>query len=149
MNEDQKWMKIAIQEAKKAVNEGEVPVGAILVKNGMIIAKAHNCPITKNDATAHAEILAIRKAGKKEKNYRLVGTTLYVTLEPCLMCLGALINARIERIVFGAKNTKNGFCGSLVDMTNDSQFNHRPIVTGGILEKQCQEILRSFFRLRR
>ena len=149
MNEDQKWMKIAIQEAKKAVNEGEVPVGAILVKNRMIIAKAHNRPITKNDATAHAEILAIRKAGKKEKNYRLVGTTLYVTLEPCLMCLGALINARIERIVFGAKNTKNGFCGSLVDMTNDSQFNHRPIVTGGILEKQCQEILRSFFRLRR
>jgi tRNA(adenine34) deaminase len=149
MNEDQTWMKIAIQEAKKAVNEGEVPVGAILVKNGMIIAKAHNRPITKNDATAHAEILAIRKAGKKEKNYRLVGTTLYVTLEPCLMCLGALINARIERIVFGAKNTKNGFCGSLIDMTNDSQFNHRPIVTGGILEKQCQEILRSFFRLRR
>ena len=149
MNEDQKWMKIAIQEAKKAVNEGEVPVGAILVKNGMIIAKAHNRPITKNDATAHAEILAIRKAGKKEKNYRLVGTTLYVTLEPCLMCLGALINARIERIVFGAKNTKNGFCGSLVDMTNDSQFNHRPLVTGGILEKQFLEILRSFFRLRR
>jgi tRNA(adenine34) deaminase len=106
MNEDQKWMKIAIQEAKKAVNEGEVPVGAILVKNGMIIAKAHNRPITKNDATAHAEILAIRKAGKKEKNYRLVGTTLYVTLEPCLMCLGALINARIERIVFGAKKHK-------------------------------------------
>ena len=149
MNEDQKWMKIAIQEAKKAVNEGEVPVGAILVKNGMIIAKAHNRPITKNDATAHAEILAIRKAGKKEKNYRLVGTTLYVTLEPCLMCLGALINARIERIVFGAKNTKNGFCGSLVDLTNDSQFNHRAIVTGGVLEKQCQEILRSFFKLRR
>ena len=149
MNEDQKWMKIAIQEAKKAVNEGEVPVGAILVKNGMVIAKAHNRPITKNDATAHAEILAIRKAGKKEKNYRLVGTTLYVTLEPCLMCLGALINARIERIVFGAKNTKNGFCGSLVDLTNDSQFNHRAIVTGGVLEKQCQEILRSFFKLRR
>ena len=149
MNEDQKWMKIAIQEAKKAVNEGEVPVGAILVKNGMIIAKAHNRLITKNDATAHAEILAIRKAGKKEKNYRLVGTTLYVTLEPCLMCLGALINARIERIVFGAKNTKNGFCGSLVDLTNDSQFNHRAIVTGGVLEKQCQEILRSFFKLRR
>ena len=149
MNEDQKWMKIAIQEAKKAVNEGEVPVGAILVKNGMIIAKAHNRPITKNDATAHAEILAIRKAGKKEKNYRLVGTTLYVTLEPCLMCLGALINARIERIVFGAKNTKHGCCGSPLDMTNDKQFNHRAIVTGGILEKQCQEILRSFFRLRR
>ena len=149
MNEDQKWMKIAIQEAKKAVNEGEVPVGAILVKNGMIIAKAHNRPITKNDATAHAEILAIRKAGKKEKNYRLVGTTLYVTLEPCLMCLGALMHARIERIVFGAKNTKHGCCGSLLDMTNDKQFNHRAIVTGGILEKQCQEILRSFFSLRR
>ena len=149
MNDDEKWMQIAINESNAAKSEDEIPVGAVIVKNGQLIAKAHNRPITKNDATAHAEILAIRKAGKKEKNYRLVGTTLYVTLEPCLMCLGALINARIERIVFGAKNTKNGFCGYLVDMTNDSQFNHRPIVTGGILEKQCQEILRSFFRLRR
>ena len=149
MNDDEKWMQIAINESSAAKSEDEIPVGAVIVKNGQLIAQAHNQPISTNDPTAHAEILAIRKAGKKEKNYRLVGATLYVTLEPCLMCLGALMHARIERIVFGAKNTKNGFCGSLLDMTNDKQFNHRAIVTGGILEKQCQEILRSFFRLRR
>ena len=149
MNDDEKWMQIAINESSAAKSEDEIPVGAVIVKNGQLIAQAHNQPISTNDPTAHAEILAIRKAGKKEKNYRLVGATLYVTLEPCLMCLGALMHARIERVVFGAKNTKNGFCGSLVDLTNDSQFNHRAIVTGGVLEKQCQEILRSFFKLRR
>ena len=149
MNNDEKWMQIAINESIASKSNDEVPVGAVIVRNGELIAQAHNQPISTNDPTAHAEILAIRKAGEKEKNYRLVGATLYVTLEPCLMCLGALMHARIERIVFGAKNTKNGFCGSLLDMTNDKQFNHRVIVTGGILEKQCQEILRSFFRLRR
>lgn len=149
MNNDEKWMQIAINESSAAKLVDEVPVGAVIVKNGELIAKAHNQPISTNDPTAHAEILALRKAGKKEKNYRLVGATLYVTLEPCLMCLGALMHARIKRIVFGAKNTKNGFCGSLIDMTNERQFNHQVIVTGGILEKQCQEILKSFFRLRR
>ena len=149
MNNDEKWMQIAINESSAANLIEEVPVGAVIVRNGELIAKAHNQPISTNDPTAHAEILALRKAGKKEKNYRLVGATLYVTLEPCLMCLGALMHARVDRIVFGAKNTKNGFCGSLVDMTNDRQFNHQAIVTGGILEKQCQEILKSFFRLRR
>ena len=149
MNNDEKWMQIAINESSAAKSEDEIPVGAVIVKNGQLIAQAHNQPISTNDPTAHAEILAIRKAGKKEKNYRLVGATLYVTLEPCLMCLGALMHARIERIVFGAKNKKNGFCGSLADLTNDSQFNHHAIVTGGVLEKQCQEILRSFFKLRR
>ena len=149
MNDDEKWMQIAFNESRAAKSEDEIPVGAVIVRNGQLIAQAHNQPISTNDPTAHAEILAIRKAGKKEKNYRLVGATLYVTLEPCLMCLGALMHARIERIVFGAKNTRNGFCGSLLDMTNDKQFNHRAIITGGILEKQCQEILISFFRLRR
>jgi tRNA(adenine34) deaminase len=149
MNNDEKWMQIAINESSVAKLVDEVPVGAVIVKNGELIAKAHNQPISTNDPTAHAEILALRKAGKKEKNYRLVGATLYVTLEPCLMCLGALMHARIDRIVFGAKNTKNGFCGSLIDMTNERQFNHQVNVTGGILEKQCQEILKSFFRLRR
>ena len=149
MNDDEKWMQIAIKESNAAKSEDEIPVGAVIVKNGRLIAKAHNQPISTNDPTAHAEIQVIRKAGKKEKNYRLVGTTLYVTLEPCLMCLGALMHARVERIVFGAKDTKNGFCGSLIDLTNASQFNHRAIVTGGVLEKQCQEILRSFFKLRR
>jgi len=149
MNDDEKWMQIAINESNAAISEDEIPVGAVIVKNGRLIAKAHNQPVSTNDPTAHAEIQVIRKAGKKEKNYRLVGTTLYVTLEPCLMCLGALMHARIERIVFGAKDTKNGVCGSLLDLTNASQFNHHAIVTGGVLEKQCQEILRSFFKLRR
>ena len=149
MNDDEKWMQIAINESNAAKSEDEIPVGAVIVKNGKLIAKAHNQPVSTNDPTAHAEIQAIRKAGEKEKNYRLVGTTLYVTLEPCLMCLGALMHARVERIVFGAKDTKNGFCGSLIDLTNASQFNHHTIVTGGILEKQCQEILKSFFKLRR
>ena len=149
MNNDEKWMQIAINESNAAKSEDEIPVGAVIVKNGQLIAQAHNQPISTNDPTAHAEILVIRKAGKKEKNYRLVGTTLYVTLEPCIMCLGALMHARIERIVFGAKDTKNGVCGSLLDLTNASQFNHHTIVTGGVLEKQCQEILRSFFKLRR
>jgi len=149
MNNDEKWMQIAINESSVAKISDEVPVGAVIVKNGKLIAHAHNQPISLNDPTAHAEILAIRQAAKKEKNYRLVGATLYVTLEPCLMCLGALMHARIERIVFGAKNTKNGFCGSILDITNDKQFNHRVIVDGGILEDQCQEILKSFFRLRR
>ena len=142
-------MNLAIKQAVKADTEGEVPVGAVIVKDGQLIAQAHNQPISTNDPTAHAEIQVIRKAGKKEKNYRLVGTTLYVTLEPCIMCLGALMHARIERIVFGAKDTKNGVCGSLVDLTNASQFNHHTFVTSGVLEKQCQEILRSFFKLRR
>ena len=149
MNDDEKWMQIAIIESNAAKSEDEIPVGAVIVKNGQLIAKAHNQPVSTNDPTAHAEIQVIRKAGKKEKNYRLVGTTLYVTLEPCIMCLGALMHARIERIVFGAKDTKNGVCGSLVDLTNASQFNHHTIVTSGVLEKQCQEILRSFFKLRR
>tara|TARA_B110000003_G_scaffold225988_1_gene226878 strand:- start:4415 stop:4864 length:450 start_codon:yes stop_codon:yes gene_type:complete len=149
MNNDEKWMQIAINESSVAKFSDEVPVGAVIVKNGKLIAHAHNQPISLNDPTAHAEILAIRQAAKKEKNYRLVGATLYVTLEPCLMCVGALMHARIERIVYGAKNTKNGFCGSILDITNDKQFNHRVIVDGGILEDQCQEILKSFFRLRR
>ena len=149
MNNDEKWMQIAIKESSVAKSGDEVPVGAVIVKNGKLIAHAHNQPISLNDPTAHAEILAIRKAAKKENNYRLVGATLYVTLEPCLMCLGALMHARIERIVFGAKNTKSGFCGSKIDATNDKQFTHRVIVEGGILEEQCQEILKSFFRLRR
>ena len=149
MNNDEKWMQIAINESSVAKFSEEVPVGAVIVKNGKLIAHAHNQPILLNDPTAHAEILAIRQAAKKEKNYRLVGATLYVTLEPCLMCVGALMHARIERIVYGAKNTKNGFCGSILDITNDKQFNHRVTVDGGILEDQCQEILKSFFRLRR
>ena len=107
MSNDEKWMSLAIKQAIKAEEEGEVPVGAVLVKDGTIIEKAHNQPISTNDATAHAEIQLLRAAGKKKKNYRLTGTTLYVTLEPCAMCFGAMMHARIERIVYGANDPKN------------------------------------------
>ena len=106
MNDDEKWMQIALNESIAAKNEDEIPVGAVLVRNGKLIAKAHNQPISTNDPTAHAEIQVIRKAGKTEKNYRLVGATLYVTLEPCLMCIGALVHARIDRVVYGANDNK-------------------------------------------
>ena len=149
MNEDEKWMQIAIREANLAKNKGEVPVGAIIIQNNRIIAKAHNSPISKNDPTAHAEVLAIRNASKKLQNYRLPGTTLYVTLEPCAMCLGAVIHARINRIVFGTSDPKSGVCGSTANLTSETFFNHKIIVNGGILEKDCKKILQSFFKLRR
>nr|MBT6355393.1 tRNA adenosine(34) deaminase TadA [Pelagibacteraceae bacterium] len=149
MNEDEKWMQIAIREANLAKNKGEVPVGAIIIQNNRIIAKAHNSPISKNDPTAHAEVLVIRNASKKLQNYRLPGTTLYVTLEPCAMCLGAVIHARINRIVFGTSDPKSGVCGSTANLTSEAFFNHKIIVNGGILEKECKKILQSFFKLRR
>ena len=149
MNDDEKSMQIAIKESITAKNVDEIPVGAVIVKNGKLIAKAHNQPISTNDPTAHAEIQVIRKAGKIEKNYRLVGATLYVTLEPCLMCIGALVHARIDRVVYGANNNKNKSYTTIKDISNTNQLNHRIIVTGGVLEKQCQEILKSFFELRR
>ena len=149
MIEDEKWMQYAIIEANIAKNKGEVPVGSIIVQNHRIIAKAHNCPISKNDPTAHAEIEALRKAGKKLQNYRLAKTTLYVTLEPCAMCLGAMIHARIERVVFGALDPKSGVCGSTIDLSSESIFNHQISFSGGVLEYECKNILQSFFKLRR
>jgi tRNA(adenine34) deaminase len=149
MNNDEKWMQIAIQEALKAEKAGEVPVGAILVNDGKVIAKAHNEPILKNDPTAHAEIQALRTAGEIQKNYRLVDSTLYVTLEPCAMCFGAMIHARINRIVFGAYDHKSGVCGSCIDLQNEKFFNHKISITGGILEQRCKELLYSFFKNRR
>jgi tRNA(adenine34) deaminase len=149
MNDDEKWMQIAINESIAAKNEDEVPVGAVLVRNGKLIAKAHNQPISTNDPTAHAEIQVIRKAGKAEKNYRLVDTTLYVTLEPCLMCYSALMHARINRIVFGANDTNNKSYRTIGDIHNTFKFNHQIIVIGGVLERQCQDVLRSFFKIRR
>ena len=149
MIEDQKWMQYAIREANIAKDKGEVPVGSIIVHNNQIIAKAHNCPISKNDPTAHAEIEVLRKAGKKLLNYRLPKTTLYVTLEPCTMCLGAMIHARIERVVFGASDPKSGVCGSTIDLSSESIFNHQISVSGGVLEHECKDILQSFFKIRR
>ena len=149
MIEDQKWMQYAIREANIAKDKGEVPVGSIIVHNNQIIAKAHNFPISKNDPTAHAEIEVLRKAGKKLLNYRLPKTTLYVTLEPCTMCLGAMIHARIERVVFGASDPKSGVCGSTIDLSSESIFNHQISVSGGVLEHECKDILQSFFKIRR
>jgi len=149
MNEDEKWMKIAISEANLARNKGEIPVGAVLIQNGKLIAKAHNQPILNHDPTAHAEVQVLRKAGKKLKNYRLVKSTLYVTLEPCAMCLGAIMHARIERIVFGASDPKTGVCGSKVDLTSEAFFTHKVKVDGGVLEEDNREILQSFFKSKR
>jgi tRNA(adenine34) deaminase len=149
MIEDEKWMQYAIIEANIAKDKGEVPVGSIIVQNNQVIAKAHNSPISKNDPTAHAEIEVLRKAGKKLLNYRLPKTTLYVTLEPCAMCLGAMVHARIERVVFGASDPKSGVCGSTIDFSSESIFNHQISVSGGVLEHECKNILQSFFKLRR
>jgi len=149
MIEDEKWMNLALEEARKAEKQGEVPVGAILVKDGLLVAQAHNEPISKNDPTAHAEIQLIRAAGVKLKNYRLNGTSLYVTLEPCAMCLGAMTHARIYRIVFGASDSKTGACGSYIDTNNGNFANHKFSITGKVLEKECSELLKSFFKNRR
>jgi len=149
MSEDEKWMKIAISEANLAINQGEIPVGAILIQDGKLIAKAHNKPILNHDPTAHAEVEVLRKAGKKLKNYRLARSTLYVTLEPCAMCLGAIMHARIERIVFGASDPKTGVCGSKADLTSEAFFTHKVKVDGGVLEEENKEILQFFFKSKR
>ena len=149
MNLDEKWMQYAIIEANIAKDKGEVPVGSIIVQNNQVIAKAHNSPISKNDPTAHAEIEVLRKAGEKLLNYRLPKTALYVTLEPCTMCLGAMVHARIERVVFGASDPKSGVFGSTIDLSSESIFNHQISVSGGVLEHECKNILQSFFKLLR
>ena len=149
MTDDEKWMSLAIEQAIKAQDEDEVPVGAVLVKDGVLIAKAHNQSISTNDATAHAEIQLLRTAGKKLQNYRLPDNTLYVTLEPCAMCFGAMIHARIESIVFGAYDPKTGVCSSSEDLTNAKIFKHKINVTGGVSERKCSQLLQSFFKSRR
>ena len=143
-------MNIAISEAEKAGQNNEVPVGAVIVaENGSVLAQAGNQTITIADPTAHAEILVIRKASKLINNYRLLNTTLYVTVEPCLMCMGAVIHARIARLVFGAADPKWGASGSLYDFSNDSRLNHQPDIVSGIHENRCRNLIRNFFRARR
>ena len=149
MNEDEKWMSLAIEQARKAEEEGEVPVGAILVKDGLLIAKAHNQPISTYDPTAHAEIQLIRAAGKKLKNYRLIGTSLYVTLEPCAMCLGAIMHARVEHVVFGAYDPKTGVCGSSENLMDAKCFNHKINLVSGLMENESKQLLKNFFNSRR
>jgi len=149
MNIDEKWMKIAMDEANLAMNEREIPVGAVLIQNNKLIARSHNQPIKNNDPTAHAEIQLLRKAGEQQKNYRLIGSTIYVTLEPCTMCFGAMVHARIERIVFGASDFKTGVCGSCMNLNKENFFNHKISITGGVLEEESSELLRLFFKSRR
>ncbi len=149
MTLDEKWMLHALSLADKAYQQGEVPVGAVLIRNNQIIAEGWNQPIANHDPSAHAEIMALRLAGQAEQNYRLPETTLYITLEPCIMCVGAIIHARIERIVFGAYDPKTGAAGSVFDLFDDSRHNHRVDVSRGVLADQCGDKLRAFFRERR
>jgi tRNA(adenine34) deaminase len=146
---DEEWMALAIEQAKLAEKINEVPVGAVLVQDNQLITSAHNQPISTNDPTAHAEILLLRAAGKQLKNYRLPNTTLYVTLEPCTMCLGAMIHARISRVVFGAYDQKTGVCGSCTDLSTSQCFNHSIEIEGGVLANNCKQLLQEFFKNRR
>ncbi len=142
-------MQVALELAKQAASAGEVPVGAIVVKDGVVIGSGANAPIGTHDPTAHAEIIAIRNAAAHLVNYRLVNCTLYVTLEPCAMCTGAIQHARIARLVYGATDPKTGACGSVVDLMENVKLNHHTEVTGGVLAQKCGEILSDFFKLRR
>lgn len=146
---DEKWMKIALEEAALARAEGEVPIGAVVVRGEELLARAHNAPISYCDPSAHAEILAIRRAAATAKNYRLSGATLFVTVEPCPMCAGAILQARIARIVFGAADPKGGAVVSLYRLFDDPRFNHSVAVTEGVLREACSEILSGFFREKR
>ncbi len=146
---DEKFMNLALQEAQKSKEINEVPVGAIVIMNDEIISQCHNQPISQNDPTSHAEINAIRKASENLGNYRLTGATLYVTLEPCAMCYGAIVHARITRLVFGAYDSKTGVCGSSITLHEQACFNHFPEIRGGMLEEDCSLILKDFFKERR
>lgn len=146
---DEIWMTRALELAYQAQALGEVPVGAVLVQDGNIIAEAHNKPITSNDATAHAEILAIRQACIGQENYRLPNTTLYVTLEPCAMCAGALVHSRVERVVVATKEPRAGAAGSVMNILQHEQLNHRCDVEFGLLADQSSSLLKRFFKARR
>jgi len=142
-------MRLAIEQAQLAAQSGEVPVGAVLVKDGQVISKAFNKPIANHDPSAHAEILALRQAALSEENYRLPGATLYVTLEPCTMCAGAMLHARVDRIVYGAADSKTGAAGSVLDVFSSKQINHQTVVEGGLMAQECGQLLRDFFKERR
>ncbi len=150
MENDWHYMGEALDQAREALTAGEVPVGAVLVgEGGEILARAFNRPIGLNDPTAHAEVLALRAAAQRLGNYRLPGVSLYVTIEPCLMCLGAMLTARLKRLVFGASDPKGGVCVSLYRIPEDSRLNHHLEVTGGVREAECRRLLQQFFQARR
>jgi len=147
--DDERWMRQALDLAQRAANEGEVPVGAILVLGGEIVGMGWNRPISASDPTAHAEIVALRDAATRINNYRLLQSELYVTLEPCVMCAGAIIHARVKRVVYGALDPKGGAAGSVFDVLGTDRLNHRVEVFGPVLAAECSEMLQSFFRGRR
>ncbi len=143
------WMRYAIRLAQRAENQGEVPVGAVLVKNNIVLAEGWNRPIQTHDPTAHAEIDALRKAGERLQNYRLVDTTLYVTLEPCVMCIGAIANARVKRLIFGAHDPQRGAVDSALKLQELHFLNHTLETRGGLFADECAQLLKDFFRARR
>lgn len=147
--DDTSWMSKALEFARQAGNEGEVPVGAVLVQDSKLIAGGANRPIGDNDPTAHAEIVTLRRAAIELNNYRLPGTTLYVTLEPCTMCIGAIIHARVSRLVIGATDPKSGAVYSIYNIGSDDLLNHTIEIEKGILEEECRDLLKSFFKSRR
>jgi len=148
-NDDISFMKLALEEAELAFDKGEVPVGAVLVRDGKVVAKAHNLRETSNDPTGHAEILVLRAGTEGITKWRLTDATLYVTKEPCVMCAGAMVNARLSRLVYGCRDEKGGAVDSLFHLLTDERLNHRVEVVSGVLEKESVEILRRFFKLRR
>lgn len=143
------FMREAIDQALKARDAGEVPVGAVLVQAGKIIGRGSNCPIGSHDPTAHAEIMALRAGGQALSNYRLVDTELYVTIEPCIMCMGAIIHARVRRLIYGATDPRVGAAGTVFDFTGDAKLNHRLEVKAGVLEDACRRLMQDFFKDRR
>ena len=146
---DLEFMQLALVEAQKARALGEVPVGAVLVSDNQVIATGHNQPISNNDPSAHAEVAALRAAGQNLSNYRLPNTTLYVTLEPCMMCCGAIMHARISRVVYGAADAKTGCVHSVLNLFDNPQLNHHTMVEGGVLAEECAKVLKDFFKERR
>jgi tRNA(Arg) A34 adenosine deaminase TadA len=147
--EDAAWMERALEQAELAAVAGEVPVGALVIKDGKIIGQGHNRNLLDNDPTAHAEIVALRQAAARLGNHRLIGCTMVATIEPCSMCAGALIHARIARLVYGASDPKAGAAGSLLQVLNHPELNHKTEVTAGVLAGKCSEILQKFFRQKR
>ncbi len=146
---DAQFMRLALTQASFAATTGEVPVGAVVVKDGVVIATGYNAPISGHDPTAHAEIVALRAAAQVLGNYRLVGCELFVTLEPCTMCVGAMLHARLKRVVFGAFDAKTGAAGSMLNLFENTALNHQTTVQGGVLQDECMQLLQQFFRERR
>jgi len=143
------FMRLALREAERALEHDDVPIGAVIVRDGEVIAEAHNERELRKDPTAHAEVLALREAAAREGSWRVLDAVMYVTLEPCAMCAGALVLGRLPRVVYGAHDPKAGACGSVLDVLGEPRLNHRPDVSGGLLEDDCAELLRSFFASRR